>query len=426
MSTNSEKISHEDTDPEANPVSDDITKFGPAPDGGLQAWLVAVGGAFTSFACLGFSNSFGVFQEYYTTHQLSHYPPDKIAWIGSLSIFIQFAGGALAGPLFDRFGAALVIRPAAVFYIVAMMLTSLCTEYWHFMLCQGVLMGMAMSVLQFPAFAAVSQFFDKNRAAAMGVVISGSSIGGIVFPIALSKMLNDSDIGFGWSVRIMGFAVTPLMGFACFAIRARLPPRKTDFFIPAAFKDQRYVLLVGALFFSFLGVMTPLFFLPTYAVARGVDSALASYLLAILNGASTLGRVIPGILADKYGRLNVFGLGGLATGMIVFCMNSATTTAGLVVYAVAIGFSSGTIISGASTAFSICTDDARNVGTYLGMGMAVGSIAALIGPPVNGALVERYGDFLQVSIFSGVMCIVGGTLALASKAATKEGLWGRA
>lgn len=435
--TNSEKISHEDpsptpppiTDPEApntspSDLDDDIAKFGPAPDGGFQAWLVALGGAFTSFACLGFSNSFGVFQEYYTTHQLVGYPPDKVAWIGSLSTFIQFAGGALAGPLFDRYG-AWVIRPAAISYLLALMLTSLCTRYWHFMLCQGVFMGLSMSVLQFPAFAAVSQFFDKKRGAALGIVISGSSIGGIVFPIALSKMLNDSGIGFGWSVRIMGFAVAPLMLFACVAIRARLPPRKTNFFIPAAFADRRYVMLVGALFFSFLGMMTPLFFLPSYAVTRGVDSALASYLLAILNGASTFGRVIPGILADKYGRLNVFGLGGLATGVIVFCMNSATTTAGLVVYAVAIGFSSGTIISGASAAFSICTDDPRNLGTYLGMGMAVGSIAALIGPPVNGALVERYGEFLQVSIFSGVMCLAGGTLALASKAATKEGLWGK-
>jgi MFS family permease len=179
------------------------------------------------------------------------------------------------------------------------------------------------------------------------------------------------------------------------------------------------------LFFSFLGMMTPLFFLPTYAVTRGVDATMASYLVAILNGASTFGRVIPGILADKYGKLNVFALGSLATGVIVLCMNTATSTAGLVVYSIAIGFSSGTIISGASAAFTICTDDARNMGTYLGMGMGVGSFAALIGPPVNGLLVERYASFLQVSIFSGVMCLVGGIVAFASKATTTQGLFGR-
>jgi hypothetical protein len=83
----------------------DSPSFGEAPDGGPRAWLVAAGGACIFFSCLGFSNAFGVFQEYYITHQLSEEPLDKIAWIGSLSAFIQFAAGAIGGPLFDRFGA---------------------------------------------------------------------------------------------------------------------------------------------------------------------------------------------------------------------------------------------------------------------------------------------------------------------------------
>jgi hypothetical protein len=82
--------------------------FGDAPDGGTRAWLVAAGGSCVFFSCLGFSNAFGVFQEYYITHQLREETPDRIAWIGSLSAFIQFAAGALGGPLFDRYGAAWV------------------------------------------------------------------------------------------------------------------------------------------------------------------------------------------------------------------------------------------------------------------------------------------------------------------------------
>ncbi|OCL14295.1 MFS general substrate transporter [Glonium stellatum] len=407
-----------------SPDSPNPPDFGEAPDGGLRAWLVAAGGACIFFSCLGFANSFGVFQEYYMVHQLRHESRDKIAWIGSLSAFVQFAAGAIGGPLFDRFG-AWIIRPAAVIYVFAMMMTSLCSEYWQFMLTQGVLMGVTMGFLQFPAFAAVSQYFDKNRAAAFGVVVSGSSIGGVVFPIAFSKMLNDSSLGFGWSVRIMAFVIIPLMAFSCAVVKARLPPRPTTFFIGAAFKDARYIFLIASLFFMFLGMFTPLFFIPSYAVTRGMDATLASYLLAITNAASTFGRIIPGVLADKYGRLNMFTLGGIITGIIILCMNKAETTAALVVYSIAFGFTSGTIISGASAAFSLCTPDPRNVGTYMGMGMAVGSLAALIGPPVNGALVDKYEEFLQVSIFSGVMCLVGGFTALVSKTTTPQGILGR-
>jgi MFS family permease len=293
------------------------------------------------------------------------------------------------------------------------------------MLAQGLLMGSAMAFLQIPAFAAVSQYFDKKRAAAFGLAVSGSSIGGIVFPIALSKMLNDSSLGFGWSIRIMGFVMIPLMSFSCITVRSRLPSRKTSFFLVTAFKEPLYLLVISSLFFLFIGMFAPLFFIPTYAVSRGVNPTLASYFLAITNAASTFGRIIPGILADKYGRLNVYSLGGLCTGVVILCMNEAKSTAALVVYAAAFGFTSGTIISGVSAAFTLVVKDARDNGTYMGMGLAVSSFAALIGPPVNGALIDRYGGFFEVSVFSGVMCLFGGCLAVYAKARTVEGILGR-
>lgn len=86
-------------------VSDDEVKLEAAPDGGSKAWLVAVGAGSACFCALGFTNSFGVFQQYYTTHQLQDEPVDKVSWIGSLSTYMQFFTGLIAGPLFDRHGA---------------------------------------------------------------------------------------------------------------------------------------------------------------------------------------------------------------------------------------------------------------------------------------------------------------------------------
>ena len=308
-----------------------------------------------------------------------------------------------------------MMRPAAVSYVIAVMMTSLCSEYWHFMLSQGVLMGISMGFLQFPALAAVSQYFDKRRAAALGIAVSGSSVGGVVLPLALSKMLNGSSLGFAWAIRVIGFIMIPLLAFACVAVRSRLPPRTTTFFILGALKDAKFTLLIAALFAMLTGMFTPLFFIPTYAVTKGVNAKLASNLLAIINAASTFGRVIPGVLADKFGRLNVFSFAGISTGTVIFCMTKAESTTALVLYSIAIGFASGAIVSGASAAFTLCPKDPRDFGTYLGMGIAMSSIAVLIGPPINGALINRYGGFLQASVFSGTMCLVGGCIALASK-----------
>jgi len=318
-----------------------------------------------------------------------------------------------------------VVRPAAIAYVFAMMMLSLCKTYWQIVLVQGVVMGMVMGLLQLPAFAAVSQYFEKNRAGALGLVMSGSSIGGVVMPIILSKMLNSSSLGYGWTVRVIGFLILPLMAFACVALKARLPRRETDFWILSAFKDVRYFLLIIALFFLFFGMFTPFFYLPSYAVSQGMSPTLAGYLLAILNAASTFGRIIPGVLADRYGRINAFALGGAMTGVVIFCMNSATSNAGLIVYAVFIGFASGTIISGAGSAFSLCPKDTRNVGTYIGIGLALSGLGGLIGPPVNGAIVNLYdGDYFQVSMFSGALCLFGGLIALLAKLATPQGILG--
>lgn len=107
------KVPHQDNGP-SSIVADELGRvktplkspdFGEAPDGGSGAWLVAAGGFAVCFCCLGFSNAFGTFEEYYLTHQLRGESPDNIAWIGSLSAFLQFAAGMVGGPLFDRFGA---------------------------------------------------------------------------------------------------------------------------------------------------------------------------------------------------------------------------------------------------------------------------------------------------------------------------------
>jgi hypothetical protein len=79
--------------------------LGSPPDGGIKAWLVAAGAACIFFSALGFANSFGVFVQYYLSHQLKGQSPEKVAWIGSVAVFTQFAAGAVGGPLFDRYGA---------------------------------------------------------------------------------------------------------------------------------------------------------------------------------------------------------------------------------------------------------------------------------------------------------------------------------
>jgi MFS family permease len=301
-------------------------------------------------------------------------------------------------------------------------MTSLCKEYWQFMLAQGVLSGVSCGLLMIPAMSAVPQYFSKKRGAAMGIAIAGSSFGAVVFPIILSKLLNDTDIGFGWTVRITAFIMVPILVLSALAIKARLPPRESNFFLFSAFRDPGYDIVVAGAFFLFLGMFTPLLFLPTYAVLHGMDETTASYLVAMVNGASIPGRIIPGVLGDKVGRLNALSASGVSTAVIIFCWPRVLSNAGVIVYAVILGFFSGTIISGGSVAFTLFPKDAKDIGTFMGMGMALTSLAVLVGPPASGAMLRTYGGFEQISIMSGVCCMFGAVLVLLAKATTSHGI----
>lgn len=49
--------------------------------------------------------------------------------------------------------------------------------------------GLANGTLFLPALGCVSHHFFKRRALATGIVVTGSSVGGIVFPISQSALL---------------------------------------------------------------------------------------------------------------------------------------------------------------------------------------------------------------------------------------------
>lgn len=231
--------------------------------------------------------------------------------------------------------------------------------------------------------AAVGQYFQVKRAAAFGMVVAGSSLGGVVFPVAINKMLDHPKLGFGWTVRICGFMIIALIFPSAAGIRARLPPRKSQFWLFSAFKELQYVTLIGAIFLMILGCLAPLFYLPTFAVQNGMSTELAFYLTAILNAASFFGRISAGVVAIKAGRLNMLCLAAISTGILCFCWQKAASNTATLVFAAIFGFFSGTIVSLMSVALTTVSKDPRNLGTYLGQGMFCVSIAALTGKSVS-------------------------------------------
>ncbi|EAU80861.2 hypothetical protein CC1G_03037 [Coprinopsis cinerea okayama7 len=155
--------------------------YGSAENGGGRWWLkptLAVCGASLALFCtFGQMNSFGTYHSWYSRHQLEHLSPSKISWIGSLQLWVFFFSGGFIGRVFDSYGPRYLMLLGSVLYAASVIATSVSTQYYEFMLSQGLLFGLAVGLLFYPSLASVSTHFLKYRATALGIAAAGSSFG---------------------------------------------------------------------------------------------------------------------------------------------------------------------------------------------------------------------------------------------------------
>lgn len=133
--------------------------------------------------------------------------------------------------------------PGSILLVLSLMITSVCKEYYQFMLGQSVLFGIGAALIFTPVISIPSQWFPHRRALATSVAICGSGFGGTLWPIMLQRLI--AQVGFGWALRIAGFIALALLAVACALIRPRYAPRKPTPFLAtfAAFKDPNWGLM---------------------------------------------------------------------------------------------------------------------------------------------------------------------------------------
>lgn len=81
-------------------------------------------------------------------------------------------------------------------------------------LAQAVGMGLGLGLAFLPSLSIVSHHFRVHRALATGIVVTGASCGGIVFPIMLNHLFSNPNIGFANGVRASGGLIAVLLVLA--------------------------------------------------------------------------------------------------------------------------------------------------------------------------------------------------------------------
>lgn len=221
----------------------------------------------------------------------------------------------------------------------------------------------------------------------------------MILPIVFFKL--QPRIGFGWATRVVAFVMLVTLAVPLAVMKTRLKPVKKPFVDPAAFKEAPFTLFSFGLFFGFMGLYIPFFYISSYADKNHItDANLAFYLLVLLNAASFVGRIVPNFVADKTGPLNILIPCSLAAAILAFAWIGIKNSAGLIVFAILYGFFSGTFVSLPAPAVASISPSIGVVGTRMGMSFTFAGFGLLVGNPVAGAILGS-DHWVGLQAFSG-------------------------
>ncbi|KAL3479831.1 MFS general substrate transporter [Aspergillus californicus] len=424
-----EKEQQSPKSPDPDLADDDITY----PEGGRDAWLVVLGAWCGLTASLGIYNTTGVFEAVISKVLLPDETPSTIGWIFSVYAFINWICGVQVGPTFDAMGPRGLMIAGSICTLAGVFALSVCTEYYQIFLSFSLLTGLGSSLLLTPSMGCVAHWFLKRRGLASGIAFIGGGFGGVLFPLMIQSLL--PRVGWGWSIRILGFVLVTLCTTSILLCKSRVPPRKGTQTTwrdtlpdPRIFMDGTGVMAAttAGVLFTDLAYFIPITYTPSYYLDRqGLahdqaltgSAALAYQLLAVLNASSCVGRYVAGDLADRFGRYNTMIISLLLCTISVCCfwlpdilVPDLDNEVLLIVFIVLFGFCSGSNVS----LTPICLGQlcgTQEYGRYYASCFTVVAFGVLASIPIAGGLLDAVGGtgkerYWGAAVFAGLSYVV--------------------
>ncbi|KAF4568226.1 hypothetical protein EYR36_010235 [Pleurotus pulmonarius] len=218
------------------------------------------------------------------------------------------------------------------------------------------------------------------------------------------RQTNLSSVGFEWGVRASAFVVLGLLVAANLLISDN-PSVKSDGEKPVLkniLTDIPFMLTSFGVFVITWGIFFPYFYIQLFAVVHGVDPKIAFYSLAIMNAAGLPGRIFPGILADRFGPFNIIVPVLLVNSALIFSLFGVSNEGAIVAFVVLYGAFSGAFVTLWAPCAAALAVHPNEVGIRFGVGYFMSAFGALIGTPINGALLGETFLWSKPIIFSGI------------------------
>ena len=337
----------------------------------------------------------------------------------TIDFLVMGAAGFGWGALSDRIGPRLVVLAGAALLGLGLVLASGATSLLQFQLTYGLLVGLAAGAFFAPMIAAATDWFVDNRSLAVSLVSAGMGVA----PMTISPFARWLISTYDWRTAMMVIGITAwlLLIPAAFLVR-RAPaagkgaagPNAADepsLSVGEAFRSPQFIVLAGAFFLCCAAHSGPIFHMVSYAIGCGI-APLAAVSIYSVEGLSGLGgRLLFGLLADRFGPKPVLIAGLLLQSL---CIASYLAVSRLdEFYLLSVVF--GTAYGGVMPLYAVLARESfgqRVMGTVFGAMTMVSAIGMAFGPWAGGTIFDAFNSYAWLYI--GCAAIALAAVAVAS------------
>jgi MFS family permease len=385
-------------------------------------WVIVAAGAFMGCVAIGSIFSLPVFLQ-----------PMSVAtgWSRtaiSLAMTLDFVAMGVAsfgwGMMMDRFGPRPVLLAGSSILGLGLVLASRASTVEEFQFLYGVLVGAGGGAIFAPLMATVTGWFDRHRSLAVSLVSAGMGVA----PMTVAPIAADLVSAYDWRFAqlLIGLSVWVLLLPAAFLVR-RAPglaggtagPRAAEpqMTVRAALTSPQFAVLALTYFLCCATHSGPLFHTVSYAISCGLSVTAAVSIYSVEGLSGLAGRIVFGLLGDRFGAKRTFVSGLLLQAAAVGCYYFARELAEFYSVAVVFGFA----YAGVMPLYAVLVREnfpLPIIGTVVGAASMASSLGMALGPLAGGLIFDAYGTYGRLYIGSVLLGLGAAAIMLTFRPAS--------
>jgi MFS family permease len=315
--------------------------------------------------------------------------------------------GPLTGDWADHVGPRRVMIAGAVVFTAGVLVTAHAHRFAVALPALGIGVGAGLASVYVPSLAAVGEWFKKERAVALGIAVSGIGVGTLVAAPLGAWLVRE----YGWRNTltiegIAGGALLLISALFMFKPPVKVESKKGRSEVWAKVRSRGFVLVFLSRLLSGIPVFVAMVYLPALATKEGVASVSAAALVGYIGAGSLLSRIGLNAAAEKIGPILPFQFSCVLVAVACVIWMFAFSYPALVVFVLVMGISYGGVAS-LTPAVAIDLFGLESIGEVLGFLLLSYGVAAVVGPPIAGLLVDRSGNYRDIIWFALIASLAG-------------------